>query len=114
LYRPAYANAHRPAYANASYRGHTLTYSVVQDKPDHGRCVAIVAASALREMVAPGALAVLMPIAVGVTFRIEGAYTGQEQLGAKVVAGFIMFATVTGVLMALFLNTAGGAWDNAN
>jgi len=87
-----------------------MTY---QDKPDHGRCVSIVAASALREMVAPGALAVLMPIIVGVVFRGIGASTGQEQLGPKVVAGFIMFSTVTGILMALFLNTAGGAWDNA-
>jgi len=87
-----------------------MTY---QEKPDHGRCVSIVAASALREMVAPGALAVLMPIIVGVVFRYVGALTGQVQLGPKVVAGFIMFSTVTGILMALFLNTAGGAWDNA-
>ena len=83
-----------------------MTY---QDKPDHGRCVSIVAASALREMVAPGALAVLMPMAVGVTFRMVGASTEQEQLGPKVVAGFLMFATVTGIMMALFLNTAGTA-----
>jgi len=39
--------------------------------------------------------------------------TGQSLLGAKAVAGMLMFATVTGILMALFLNTAGGAWDNA-
>jgi Na+/H+-translocating membrane pyrophosphatase len=87
-----------------------MTY---QEKPDYGRCVSIVAASALREMIAPGALAVLMPIFVGVVFRFVGAVTGQVQLGPKVVAGFIMFSTVTGILMALFLNTAGGAWDNA-
>ena len=46
-------------------------------------------------------------------FRIVGAFTGQRLLGAKAVCGFIMLATSTGVLMALFLNTAGGAWDNA-
>jgi H+-translocating diphosphatase len=87
-----------------------MTYS---EKPDYARCVAIVAASALREMVRPGALAVLSPIAVGVIFKNIGYATGQELLGAKAVAAFLMFATVAGILMALFLNTAGGAWDNA-
>ena len=42
-----------------------------------------------------------------------GKATGEEMLGAKVVAGLLMFATVSGILLALFLNTAGGAWDNA-
>lgn len=49
----------------------------------------------------------------GFLFRILGYYTGQPLLGAKVVASFLMFATVSGILMALFLNTSGGAWDNA-
>ena len=82
-------------------------------KPDYGRCVSIVAASALREMVKPGALAVLGPVCVGLAFRTVGAWTGQELLGARAVAGMLMFATVSGILMALFLNTAGGACDNA-
>lgn len=73
----------------------------------------MVANSALREMVKPGLLAVGSPILVGIVFRIIGAYTGQSLLGAKAVAGMLMFATVSGILMALFLNTAGGAWDNA-
>lgn len=84
-----------------------------EEKPDYARCVAIVAASALREMVRPGALAVLSPVAVGVIFKNLGVATGQELLGVKCVAAFLMFATVAGILMALFLNTAGGAWDNA-
>jgi len=87
-----------------------MTYS---EKPDYARCVAIVAASALREMVRPGLLAVLSPVVVGVIFKNIGYSTGQELLGAKAVAAFLMFATVAGILMALFLNTAGGAWDNA-
>jgi inorganic pyrophosphatase len=82
-------------------------------KPDYSRCVAIVAKSALREMLKPGALAVCGPVVIGVAFRMVGAATGQELLGAKAVAGMLMFATVAGILMALFLNTAGGAWDNA-
>ena len=84
-----------------------------EEKPDYARCVAIVAASALREMVRPGALAVLSPVVVGVIFKNLGVVTGQELLGVKAVAAFLMFATVAGILMALFLNTAGGAWDNA-
>ncbi|EFJ14101.1 hypothetical protein SELMODRAFT_156843 [Selaginella moellendorffii] len=87
-----------------------MTY---QDKPDYGRCVSIVAKASLREMIKPGALAVISPIIVGVVFRIVGVYTEQPLLGAKAVAGMLMFATVSGILMALFLNTAGGAWDNA-
>merc|ERR1719159_1183032 len=83
------------------------------EKPDYARCVSIVATSALREMVKPGLLAVLAPVVVGVTFRVLGSLTGQELLGVKVVASMLMFATVAGILMAVFLNTAGGAWDNA-
>ncbi|CAL4900230.1 unnamed protein product [Urochloa decumbens] len=84
-----------------------------KEKPDYGRCVAIVASASLREMMRPGALAIISPMAVGVVFRILGHSTGQPLLGAKVVASMLMFATVAGILMALFLNTAGGAWDNA-
>lgn len=84
-----------------------------KEKPDYGRCVAIVASASLREMIRPGALAIISPMAVGVVFRILGHATGQPLLGAKVVASMLMFATVAGILMALFLNTAGGAWDNA-
>ncbi|KAL9274779.1 Pyrophosphate-energized membrane proton pump 3-like protein, partial [Drosera capensis] len=84
-----------------------------KEKPDYGRCVAIVASASLKEMIKPGALAIISPIAVGLIFRILGHYIGHPLLGAKVVASLLMFATVSGILMALFLNTAGGAWDNA-
>ncbi|KAK8956191.1 Pyrophosphate-energized membrane proton pump 2 [Platanthera guangdongensis] len=84
-----------------------------KEKPDYGRCVSIVASASLREMIKPGALAIVSPIAIGIIFRMLGHVTGQPLLGAKVVASLLMFATVSGILMALFLNTAGGAWDNA-
>ncbi|KAJ6803589.1 pyrophosphate-energized membrane proton pump 2 [Iris pallida] len=84
-----------------------------KEKPDYGRCVSIVASASLREMIKPGALAIISPIVVGIVFRLLGQVTGQPLLGAKVVASMLMFATVSGILMALFLNTAGGAWDNA-
>eukprot|EP00747_Dinoflagellata_sp_TGD_P098611 gnl/TRDRNA2_/TRDRNA2_167505_c1_seq1.p1 gnl/TRDRNA2_/TRDRNA2_167505_c1~~gnl/TRDRNA2_/TRDRNA2_167505_c1_seq1.p1 ORF type:complete len:270 (+),score=64.38 gnl/TRDRNA2_/TRDRNA2_167505_c1_seq1:32-811(+) len=82
------------------------------EKPDHSQCVSIVTQAALREMVAPGVVAVSVPIVVGVTFRV---LSGREDrlIGAKAVAALLMFATASGVLFAIFLNTAGGAWDNA-
>merc|ERR1719440_1460526 len=82
------------------------------EKPDHQQCVAIVTQAALREMVFPGALATVVPLAVGVIFRMV---SGQEDrlIGAKATASFLMFATASGCLFAIFLNTAGGAWDNA-
>ena len=64
-------------------------------------------------MLKPGLLAVLSPITVGVMFRVVGSYKGRDLLGAEALAGFLMFATSTSILMALFLNNGGGAWDNA-
>lgn len=87
-----------------------LTY---EEKPDYKRCVSIVNAAGLREMVKPGLLAVLSPLVIGFLFRIIGNYRGRPLLGAEVLAGFLMFATSTGILMALFFNNGGGAWDNA-
>jgi K(+)-stimulated pyrophosphate-energized sodium pump len=75
-------------------------------KPDYGRCVDIVTIGALKQMVPPGALAVGMPIAVGVVFKAF-------HVGAEAVAALLMIGTIGGILMATFLNNAGGAWDNA-
>src|SRR3989441_3227564 len=57
-------------------------------------------------MVAPGLLAVAMPIAVGLFFKLF-------HLGAEVVAAFLMVGTIGGILLATLLNNGGGAWDNA-
>jgi K(+)-stimulated pyrophosphate-energized sodium pump len=75
-------------------------------KPDYRRCVDIVTVGALKQMIAPGIIAVAMPVGVGVVFRIFG-------VGAEAVAAFLMVGTITGILMATFLNNSGGAWDNA-
>ncbi|HEU4344479.1 MAG TPA: sodium-translocating pyrophosphatase [Candidatus Binatia bacterium] len=75
-------------------------------KPNYGRTVDIVTVGALKQMILPGALAVGMPIAVGVVFRILG-------VGAEAVAALLMIGTIAGILMATFLNNSGGAWDNA-
>jgi K(+)-stimulated pyrophosphate-energized sodium pump len=74
--------------------------------PDYARCVDIVTAGALKQMVGPGVLVIVSPVAVGLIFKPLG-------LGAEVVAGFLMVGTITGILMALFMNNSGGAWDNA-
>ena len=70
-------------------------------KPEYEKCVEISTAASIREMVAPGALALLSPIVVGFAF-------GPEALG-----GLLAGITVSGVLMGMFQNNAGGAWDNA-
>ena len=79
-------------------------------KPDYARCVDIVTAGALKEMVAPGLLAVLTPIAVGYGFRFLSPY---GQVGAESVAALLMVGTIAGILMATVMNNGGGAWDNA-
>jgi K(+)-stimulated pyrophosphate-energized sodium pump len=70
-------------------------------KPDSARCVEISTKAALREMILPGLVAVLLPVLVG------------KFLGIKALGGVLAGATVTGVMMALFMANAGGAWDNA-
>ena len=64
-------------------------------------------------MVKPGCLAVLAPLVTGLTFRIIGYFRNRPLLGAEALAGFLMFSTSTGILMAMFFNNGGGAWDNA-
>ena len=85
-------------------------------KPDYGQCVDIATKAALKEMVAPGLLVVLLPIAVGLAFRWLFNATGRPPFGAsgaEVVGGLLMVGTIVGILVAMFLNNGGGAWDNA-
>ncbi|MCB0795373.1 MAG: sodium-translocating pyrophosphatase [Flavobacteriales bacterium] len=70
-------------------------------KPEYEKCVAISTQASIREMILPGALALLSPVLVGFAF-------GPEALG-----GLLAGITVSGVLMGIFQNNAGGAWDNA-
>jgi K(+)-stimulated pyrophosphate-energized sodium pump len=83
-----------------------------KEKPDYGQCVDIVTKSALKQMIGPGLLAVLMPLAVGILFRIY--ITPAEPLiAAESVAALLMVGTIAGILVATMLNNGGGAWDNA-
>ena len=70
-------------------------------KPDSARCVDISTRAALREMIAPGVVAVVAPVMVG------------KLIGIEALGGMLAGATLSGVLMALFMANAGGAWDNA-
>ncbi len=70
-------------------------------KPDYTSCVAISTQAALHEMLVPGILSVVAPLVVGIV------------LGTGALGGLLAGALVTGVLMALFMSNAGGAWDNA-
>jgi K(+)-stimulated pyrophosphate-energized sodium pump len=70
-------------------------------KPEYEKCVAISTKASLREMIAPGAIALLVPVIVGFTF------------GPEVLGGVLAGVTVSGVLMGMFQSNAGGAWDNA-
>jgi K(+)-stimulated pyrophosphate-energized sodium pump len=70
-------------------------------KPDYASCVDITTKGALKNMVLPGAIAIIFPIFVGFFLKYEA------------MAAFLMVATITGVLLALVLNNSGGAWDNA-
>jgi len=85
-------------------------------KPDYGQCVDIATRAALKEMVMPGLLVVGMPIVVGLVFKWLYVAQGSPvhgASGAEVVGGLLMVGTIVGILMALFLNNGGGAWDNA-
>ena len=102
-------------------------------KPNYARCVNIVTAAALKEMVVPGLLAVGLPVAVGLIFKhfsesyqanasfdsVGGALVPMiagkavNLAGAEAVAGLLMVGTIAGVLLAMLMNNGGGAWDNA-
>lgn len=71
------------------------------ERPDYKSCVAISTTAALKEMLVPGIMAVLAPLAVGLL------------LGPASLGGLLAGALVTGVMMAVFMSNAGGAWDNA-
>ena len=70
-------------------------------EPDSARCVEISTKSAIREMIIPGLIAVLAPVVAGFVLGVSG------------LGGLLAGALVTGVLMALMMANAGGAWDNA-
>jgi len=77
------------------------TFDGALDKAEYAKCVEISTTSSIKEMVMPGVIAVLSPVAVG--------FLG----GAEMLGGLLAGVTASGVLLALFQSNAGGAWDNA-
>ena len=97
-----------------------------EEKPDYKSCVAISTTAALHEMLVPGVMAVLSPLAVGLLLgpsALGGLLPGLMAvivpvvvgvlLGVDALGGLLSGSLVTGVLMAIFMSNAGGAWDNA-
>lgn len=72
-------------------------------KPEYDKCVAISTQASIKKMMLPGAIAIISPLIIGF----------MPGLGAEALGGFLAGATVSGVLMGMFQNNAGGAWDNA-
>eukprot|EP00163_Fabomonas_tropica_P009274 TRINITY_DN19076_c0_g1_i1.p1 TRINITY_DN19076_c0_g1~~TRINITY_DN19076_c0_g1_i1.p1 ORF type:complete len:642 (+),score=199.28 TRINITY_DN19076_c0_g1_i1:2-1927(+) len=83
------------------------------ERPDYDKCVAIVTASALHEMIKPALLALGTPVFIGLLFKYIGQHQGEPLLAVEVLASFLMFGSLTGLMMAMFMDNAGGAWDNA-
>lgn len=71
------------------------------EKPDYARCVSISTSAALRQMIAPAILAVIVPLAVGLI------------MGTEALGGMLVGSLLSGVLLAIMMSNAGGAWDNA-
>jgi K(+)-stimulated pyrophosphate-energized sodium pump len=93
-------------------------------RPDYARAVDITAKASLKAMIAPGLLAVGMPVLVGLVFRyvvsefhVAGFSVGGEEVanssGWLAVSGLLIVGTIGGIILATFLNNSGGAWDNA-
>jgi K(+)-stimulated pyrophosphate-energized sodium pump len=86
-------------------------------RPDYARAVDITAKASLKAMIAPGILAVGLPVVVGLVFRFIVADLhaggGDDNAGWLAVAGLLIVGTIGGIIVATFLNNSGGAWDNA-
>lgn len=78
-------------------------------KPEYDKCVAISTKAAIRQMIMPGALALLTPVLIG--FGLKGVFP--DVRSAEILGGVLAGVTVSGVLLAIFQSNAGGAWDNA-
>lgn len=88
------------------------TFEAADGKAEYGKCVAISTKASIREMIIPGLVAVLVPVAFGFVPKWLG-LGAEANTNALMLGGLLAGVTVSGVLMALFQSNAGGAWDNA-
>jgi K(+)-stimulated pyrophosphate-energized sodium pump len=86
------------------------TFQKADGKAEYGKCVAISTRASIREMILPGLVAILVPVAFGFVPKLLGL---SGNTNALMLGGLLAGVTVSGVLMALFQSNAGGAWDNA-
>ena len=86
------------------------TFNAADGKAEYGKCVAISTRASIREMIVPGLVAVLVPVAFGFIPKMVGL---SGNTNALMLGGLLAGVTVSGVLMALFQSNAGGAWGNA-
>jgi H+-translocating diphosphatase len=118
----------RPGILNGSDKPECAPPHPPLHSPSYDACVSIVTRAALSQMTKPAALALGLPVAyvpdpppksltdlcrVGFLFKFIGRATGRVNLAPEVLASFMIFGSLTGLLMAIFLDNAGGAWDNA-
>ena len=102
------------------------TFDAADGKAEYAKCVAISTKASIREMILPGLVAVLVPVAFGFGPKFLATFAGEEgtmlhqllsqmegNTNAMMLGGLLAGVTVSGVLMALFQSNAGGAWDNA-
>ena len=80
-------------------------------KPEYDKCIEISTQASIRQMILPGAIPLVVPVLVG--FGLKGVFEGTDTSSAEILAGLLAGVTVSGVLMGIFQNNAGGAWDNA-
>ncbi|MFT7631270.1 MAG: K(+)-stimulated pyrophosphate-energized sodium pump [Mariniblastus sp.] len=86
-------------------------FDAADGKPEYGKCVAISTKASIKEMMLPGIIAVMVPVAFGFVPKLFIAE--DSNMNALMLGGLLAGVTVSGVLMALFQSNAGGAWDNA-
>lgn len=83
------------------------------ERPDYARVVDVTARAGLREMILPGIMPVLTPVAVGLIFRFIPEFGGYKFDSPMAIGALLMVGTIAGILLASYMNNAGGAWDNA-
>ena len=82
-------------------------------RPDYARVVDVTASAGLREMIAPGLLPVLAPVVIGLIFRLIPEFSDYKFDSPMAIGAMLMVGTIAGILVASYMNNAGGAWDNA-
>lgn len=82
-------------------------------KPDYRRSVSLLAYASQKELILPGSLSLLAPIAVGLFFRALGYLLGEPNMGAEVLGGYLFSSSITAIFLSVAMNASGGVWSGA-